>query len=47
MTIKQNKKGYYIQDTQGQIHAKHIPNMGIAKQLLTGINEAINGLRGI
>jgi len=44
MSIKQNKKGYYIQDNKGTIHARHIPDIKTAKELFKQIKWAREGL---
>lgn len=45
MKIKQNKKGYYLQDQNGHIHAKHIPTEKMALSFFNEITEAIEGLK--
>jgi len=44
MSIKKDKKGYFIQDDRGTIHAKNIPDLRLAKKLKKEISNAINSL---
>ena len=41
MTIRKNKKGYFIQDSKGRIHARHIETEKLAMEFCTEISEAM------
>ena len=47
MSLLKNEKGYYIKDENGTIHAKNIPNKGLASKLLKGIELSIKEMRYI
>jgi len=47
MSLLKNKDGYYIKDSEGTIHAKNIPNKGLASKLLKGIELSVKEMRYI